>query len=101
MELRRGRIPGVKELSDIGYERYYCVRNYYYGEKRTMQGCYDIVMAKPKCAVVVASLTVDQVDGIKLLLNNGFEKVGRAKRNPNSRNKILLFVKHIGKQKGK
>lgn len=84
---------GIKQLIDIGY----------YSKDKTMKNTYDKVMAKTKdqygynCAMVVASLTTNQKAAIKLLTTNGFKKVGKAKRNPNSGNRIILLVKRIGR----
>ena len=102
MYLRKGRLPGVKELTNVGYanEGY----GYYgYGYRRrkplTMQQRYDKAMDDPKCGMVVASLTVNQTAGIECLLKNGFKKAGPSRVNPNSGNSILLLVKRITKKK--
>lgn len=89
---------GIKQLCDIGY-------SYDYGHSfkyRTMKEAYDGVMSKlDNCVMIIASLTTKQEGAITLLTNNGFKKVGKAKPNPNSGNKIILFVKHFNKPKKK
>ena len=100
MYLRKGKLPGVKELTNVGYanDGYYGY-GYYRRKPRTMQQRYDKAMADPKCGMVVASLTVNQTAGIECLLKNGFKKVGPSRVNPNSGNSILLLAKRITKKK--
>lgn len=77
-------IPGVAELSGVGYG--------------TNQDSYDKAMSSTAlkgCNVVVASLTTDQEDGVKFLLKNGFIQIGKAKRNPNTGHMILLLTKFL------
>ncbi len=45
--------------------------------------------------IIIASLTSSQLDGIKFLLANGFTQIGEQRTNPNSGNKIILFLKKI------
>lgn len=49
-------------------------------------------------AFVIASLTKTQKTATKLLLDNGFKRIGEYKRNPNSGNMIALFVKRVGER---
>ena len=74
---------GIRELTDVGYN--------------PTQAQYDAVMYAPHCAMVLASLTLQQNKGLKLLKKNGFKRVGRPKRNPNSGNDIVLLVKRIAR----
>jgi hypothetical protein len=46
-------------------------------------------------ALMIASLTEKQKRCIRLLENHGFRRVGRWKKNPNSDNRIALFVKRL------
>lgn len=67
------------------------------------QANYDKAMtpsALKDCGIVIASLTVEQKESIKFLLKNGFLQIGKAKKNPNSGNMILLFVKFIRNNTG-
>lgn len=85
MNLYKTPITGMAELSGVGY--------YSSG-----QDAYNKVMtpaALKGISIVVASLTTDQTDAIKFLLKNGFTQVGPARRNPNTRNMILVFTKQI------
>jgi hypothetical protein len=84
---------GIKELCEVG-----C------GNDEPSQREYDMIMNDwPAKAIVIASLTSKQKNAIKFLLKNGFEMVrdkGRKwKINPNTRNKIALFVKYVNKRK--
>lgn len=84
MHLYKTSTTGVLELNGVGND--------------ASQASYDRAMSPKElsgCSVVVASLTTDQQDGKKCLLKNGFIQVGPAKRNPNSGNMILLFIKFI------
>lgn len=90
----------VRQLSSIGYGSDYRY-NYITGKNESMQERYDRAMQSPRCSIVIASLTLGQKAGIKLLHNNGFEAVEKAHRNPNSGNKILLFAKKIAKKSKK
>ena len=84
MHLSKTTTPGMMELSGVGYSN---------------QDAYDKAMtpaALKGCSVVVASLTTDQTDGVKILLKNGFTQIGEAKKNPNTSHMILLFTKFIG-----
>lgn len=78
----------IKELYGINYKSYY--HNYY--DRLTMEERYNEVM-KNETGTVLASLIIDQHDGIKLLKKNGFKAVGSPRRNPNSGNRIILFIK--------
>lgn len=83
MNIYKTAIPGMVELSGVGH---------------SSQDSYDKTMTPASlkgCSVVVSSLTVDQKDEAKRLLKNGFLQVGPPKRNPNSGNMILLFIKFI------
>lgn len=84
MNLTKTPTPGVMELANVDYG--------------CSQEAYNKAMtpaALKACNIVVASLTVHQKDGIDCLLKNGFAQVGKPKKNPNSGNMILLFVKFI------
>lgn len=85
MQLTKTTTTGMLELHSIGHG--------------SSQANYDKAIASSKelksCNVIVASLTTDQNEGKKILLKNGFIQVGPAKKNPNSGNMILLFVKFI------
>ena len=78
---------GVKELYDVGG---------FYADVPS-QARFDTLM-RGHDGVVIASLTKEQYRGTEFLIANGFKKAGRYKVNPNSGNKIALFVYH-GKKK--
>lgn len=87
MQIYNTPIPGMAELSGVGYGA---------GYEPPLQKMYDQVMtsaALKKFSIVVASLTTDQEHGIKLLLKNGFKQIGKAALNHNSGHMILLFTK--------
>jgi hypothetical protein len=92
MNLIQSNIPDLKELDGIGYEKHYVYA--------TMQQTYNSLLAfnNTGCSAIIASVIKSQNEAIKFLLANGFIKVGRAKKNPNSRNSILLFIKFISKK---
>ncbi len=46
-------------------------------------------------AMIIASLTTKQKPGIKFMKEMGFKQIGKARKNPNSGNDILLFKKDI------
>lgn len=86
MQLYKTPVHGMCELSAVGYN--------------STQNAFDAAMKSPNlkgCNIVVASLTVDQTEGAKLLLKNGFSQIGVAKRNPNTGHMILLFTKTMDK----
>lgn len=89
----------IKELSSIGYSVDYY--EFYGIGYATMEEAYNDIMANPKCSIVVASLTTDQREGKKLLLNNGFKQIGKTRVNPNSGNRISVFAKKIEKRNKK
>lgn len=79
---------GVKQLYDV---------------RNGGQAQYNSVLNNGYCgayAMLIASVTTTQTKAINLLKRNGFEQVGEAKRNPNSGNNILLFVKRHGQNAG-
>jgi len=75
-----------------------------YGIGKATQDQYDECIEGWKeygnyAAMIIASLTSKQKKAIKLLEKNGFKMVGRWKKNPNSNNKIALFVKRCNRKK--
>jgi hypothetical protein len=89
----------VRELGDIGYPSDY----YGYGAENYIEATYkDLMKRLPKtCKLLIASLTTSQRGGIALLKKHGFKVYQKSKTNPNTGNKILLFVKTIRKRKKK
>lgn len=71
------------------------------GEELTLEAQYRRTMCDAHCALVIASLTTDQTKGIELLKKHGFKAVNRPRTNPNSGNKIILFVKQMKSKKAK
>lgn len=84
MYLTKTPIPGMSELSNVGYN--------------SSDAEYDKVMTPANLkgvGIVVASLTMDQKAGIDFLLGKGFVQVGEPKVNPNTHHTIVLLVKHF------
>lgn len=72
-----------------------------YGNSKSFQAAYDNAIKSPifpentSHSIIMASVKTTQKSAQKLLLKNGFMQVGRPKKNPNSGNSIILFVKFI------
>lgn len=79
---------GVVELVDIG--------------NSPRQDDFDPILryeCKGSCALIIASLTSQQKNAGKFLLKNKFKKVGKWVKNPNSGNKIALFVREVSQKR--
>lgn len=90
--------PGVdvQELCTVGGSQYE-----YYDARTGMYKVFDRdtlfakMMKQVKSPIVVASLTTRQTEEIRFLQEKGFQAVNEPRRNPNSGNRIILFVKEM------
>jgi hypothetical protein len=79
---------GITELEDIGGDKLFPPTAKRFAA--AIRGYYGTDMA-----MILASLTTKQKPEIKFVKSVGFKQVGKALKNPNSGNDILLFKKDI------
>jgi hypothetical protein len=87
----------------IGYSKISCGINELYniGNHPTDYEYKEIMIDNYNCAILIASLTTKQNNAIKFLKKKGFKAVNKPIRNPNSKNKIILFSKTLSKKERK
>jgi hypothetical protein len=82
---------GIRELADVGenpdvYDLARAIDYSVYHDADCVAG-----------TILIASLTTKQKAGIKFLKREGFKAVSRPAMNPNSGNKIVLYMKRLSK----